>query len=163
MSEQPSDWFPEHRYLTNALRFGQRLERRGMHRAVRLIEIVNRIVFSADVPVRMPLPEGVYFMHNGLGTVVDHRVRFEGPALIFQHVTLGHTVIGRPGCPVIGADVVIGAGAVIVGPLRVGEGCVIAPGTVVTRDVPARHKAFGNPAQVVPVTPRKRSEVTPGT
>ena len=149
--------FPTHRYLNGSLRLGHRLHEGGWPRLAKLMDLFNRIVFSADVPVRMDLPDGVFFMHNGLGTVVDELVVFKGSALIFQHVTLGHTVKGRLGCPVIGDDVTIGAGATVVGPVVIGDGSIVTAGSVVTRDVPALHKAIGNPAVVTPMAIRPKA------
>ena len=49
----------------------------------------------------------------------------------------------------IGRDVWIGANAVILGGVKIGDGCVIGAGSVVTKDLPAYAVAFGAPARVV--------------
>ena len=56
----------------------------------------------------------------------------------------------------IGSDVWIGFGDIIMGGVRIGDGAIIAAGSVVTRDVPERTIVGGNPAS--PIRPRFRSE-----
>lgn len=50
----------------------------------------------------------------------------------------------------IGRGVFIGARAIILKGVTIGDRVIIGAGAVVTRDIPARHLAFGNPAQVIP-------------
>lgn len=129
-----------HRRLNTSLRIGSRLHGRGMPRLALAMDAVNRSVFGADIPARMHIPDYVTFMHNGLGTVVDEHVTFEGPVLIYQHVTLGYAVqLEGDGVPTIGSHVIIGAGATIVGDIRIGSGSFIGAGAVVNFDVPDHH------------------------
>lgn len=66
-----------------------------------------------------------------------------------QNTTMGIARTDRLGeLPIIEDGVDIGAGAVIVGPVLVGQGARIAAGALVTRDVPAGGLAIGNPAQI---------------
>lgn len=51
---------------------------------------------------------------------------------------------------VIGARSVLGARAIILPGVRVGEDCIIQPGALVNRDVPDGHVALGNPAAATP-------------
>lgn len=62
--------------------------------------------------------------------------------------SLRPALVTRP--VVIGDDVWIGTGAIILKGVRIGAGATIAPGTVVTRDVPAQALAAGNPAVIEP-------------
>jgi len=55
---------------------------------------------------------------------------------------------GRPVC--LGRSVWVGAGAIILPGVTVGDGALIGAGSVVTRDVPAGATAYGNPARVAP-------------
>ena len=67
---------------------------------------------------------------------------------IGQNVTIG----GRSGImtlPVIEDDVEIGANALILGPVRVGQGSIIGAGSVVVKDVPPYSVVVGNPARVI--------------
>ena len=73
--------------------------------------------------------------------LAEHRVPRPGPA---QYVA--HGFLGRP--VRIGRNVWIGAGAIILPGVSIGDDALIGAGSVVTRDVPAAATAFGNPARV---------------
>ena len=73
------------------------------------------------------LPHGI----NGL--VVSHNVMVGKNCTIFHQVTIGE---GRSGAPVIGDNVMIGAGAKVIGGIHIGNGVRIGAGCVVTNDVP---------------------------
>ena len=91
-------------------------------------------------------------LYHGVGIVVnDHTVL--GRNVILRHgVTLGHARPGG-GCPVVEDGVEFGAGAIVLGDIRLGVNAVVGAGAVVTRDVPSNSLAVGNPAQI-----RTRSE-----
>jgi serine O-acetyltransferase len=79
-----------------------------------------------------------------------------GPTTIGYNCSVTHNVTiglglgeGGRGLPSIGNDVWIGPGSTLTGPIRVGDGAVIAAGSVVSRDVPPRALVAGNPARVV--------------
>src|ERR1700743_971445 len=74
--------FPRHRFLLRWLRLGHSLDTAGFGKLSVVVDMVNRVIFSVDIPSRMDIPRSVWFLHNGLGCVVDERVRFTGPALI---------------------------------------------------------------------------------
>ena len=57
--------------------------------------------------------------------------------------------MGRPIC--IGKKCYIGMKCIILNGVTIGDNCVIAAGTVVTQNVPSGHKAYGNPARIVPL------------
>lgn len=74
-----------------------------------------------------------------------------GPGtLIHDHVTFGHAVANsKEGRPTIGANVWIGPDSIIAGPLTIGDGATILPGSYLTNSVPPRAVVKGNPARVV--------------
>jgi len=82
-------------------------------------------------------------LHGGLilphpmGIVIGGDVVIGPRAWLFQHVTIGGAP-GRVGMPHIGADARIYSGAVVAGPIRIGDGVVIGANSVVSRDVPSR-------------------------
>ena len=69
-----------------------------------------------------------------------------------QSTTIGNKTLAdgsESGCPVLGDGVDVGANAVILGAIQIGEGAVIGAGSVVVKDVPAGAVMAGNPARVV--------------
>ena len=131
-------------------RVGNALSRRNVPVLPQLVRVLCQVLFHADVPPQARIPRGVVFMHNGLGTVVHSRVEFSGPAIVFHNVTIGNRHIADEGVPRIGSRVFIGAGAVIVGDIVVGDDCIIGANAVVMENVPEGHMAVGNPARIRP-------------
>jgi serine acetyltransferase len=98
----------------------------------------------------------VGLVHNGLGVVINGQTVFKGYAVIFQNVTigdraLGPRVIGKE-APIIGNRVFIGAGACLLGNIEIGDNVIIGAGAVITKDVPSKHRALGNPAAYTPIS-----------
>jgi serine O-acetyltransferase len=83
------------------------------------------------------------------GAVIGNRVG------VMQGVVVG-TTPDRPGTPVIGDDVFIGAGAKILGPIKIGDRARIAANSLVINDVPPDATAIGVPAKVLRYTGRAR-------
>ena len=86
---------------------------------------------------------------HGTGIVVGATTEIGDDCLIYQGVTLGGT--GKDSGkrhPTIGNNVLIGSGAKVLGPFRVGDNARIASGAVVLREVPPNCTAVGVPAHV---------------
>jgi serine O-acetyltransferase len=106
---------------------------------------VQTALFGVEIARDVTLGEGVIFLHT-VGIVIG------GDSRIGDRVTFlgGNTVgsIGWRGYPRIGNDVVIGAGARILGPVTIGDGATIGANAVVLNDVPHGATAVGVPAVV---------------
>jgi serine O-acetyltransferase len=118
----------------------------------RFLSLVNRIVFSVQVPAETQIGKGVRLNYSGLGTVLHAR------AVIGDRVEIGPGVVvgGRSEIfevPVIEDDVAIGVGAKVLGPVRVGRGAVVGANAVVLHDVPPGAVVVGIPARVVRIGP----------
>lgn len=102
------------------------------------------VVTGADIPLTARLGGGLVMPHpNG---IVIHPDTIIGPnCMIFQQVTLG----AKNGVPHLGGHVDIGAGAKLLGPVRIGHHAVIGANAVVTRDVPENRVAAGVPARIL--------------
>lgn len=105
------------------------------------------VVTGADIPLNTKIAGGLLLPHaNG---VVIHPDASIGPnCLIFQQVTIGTR--GPGGAPQIAGHVDIGAGAKILGPVKIGKHAVIGANAVVMIDVPDNCMAVGIPAMVKP-------------
>ncbi len=93
---------------------------------------------------------------HGMGIVIGETAVIGDDVLIYQGVTLGGT--GKDHGkrhPTIGSNVLIGAGAKILGPFTVGDGARVAAGAVVLNAVPPDSTAVGVPARVVRIAGEK--------
>jgi serine O-acetyltransferase len=104
------------------------------------------VVTGADIPLNSHIGAGLLLPHPN-GIVIHDLAVIGANCLIFQQVTIG-TASG-PGCPVIGDHVDIGAGAKILGGVKIGAYAKIGANAVVISDVPAYATAVGIPARIV--------------
>ena len=87
---------------------------------------------------------------HGMGTVIGETAEIGDDCLIYHGVTLGGTGKDRgKRHPTVGNNVMISAGAKVLGPFRVGDGARIAANAVVLREVPAYTTAVGIPARII--------------
>ena len=91
-----------------------------------------------------------FFIDHGTGVVIGETAIIGDDVTIYQGVTLGGTGkdTGKRH-PTIGNNVMIGAGAKVLGPLEIGDNSRIAAGAVVLHDIPQNSTAVGVPARVV--------------
>jgi serine O-acetyltransferase len=119
----------------------------GFALVARFADRVTRIVFAASIPGRAKIGRNVFFHHSGLGVVINRESIIEDSCEIGVHVVLGGGGHTR-GAPYLERNVIVHAGAKIIGPVRVGEGAVVAANAVVLENVPARTLAAGVPAAI---------------
>ena len=115
-----------------------------------VLKLINRIFFACDVAYQVDLPASTKMPHQGLGVVIHPNVFIGEDCTIYQNVTLGAKGKKESGhqAPIIGNHVMIGAGAVIIGNVNVGDYAVIGANSVVLEDVPSRAVVAGIPAKV---------------
>ncbi|HIS05080.1 MAG TPA: serine O-acetyltransferase [Candidatus Fimenecus stercoravium] len=91
-----------------------------------------------------------FFIDHGTGVVIGETAEIGDDVTLYQGVTLGGTGkdTGKRH-PTIGNGVMIGAGAKVLGPFRVGDNSNIAAGAVVLEEIPPESTAVGVPARVV--------------
>ena len=87
---------------------------------------------------------------HGVGIVIGETTEIGDDVLIYQGVTLGGTGkdVGKRH-PTIGNNVMIGAGAKVLGPFKIGDNSRVAAGAVVLSEVPPNSTVVGVPARVV--------------
>src|SRR5213593_2233212 len=90
------------------------------------------------------------FIDHGMGIVIGETAEIGDDSTLYHGVTLGGTSWNKgKRHPTLGRNVVIGAGAKILGPILVGDGAKIGSNAVVVRDVPAGATAVGVPARIL--------------
>jgi serine acetyltransferase len=118
------------------------------HRVPLLGGVMRRLqtsLFGIEISRDARLGEGVVFLHT-VGVVIGGDSRIGDRVLFLGSITIGS--VNNGGYPTIGNDVVIGAGARILGPVTIGNGASIGANAVVLSDVPAGAVAVGVPAVV---------------
>ena len=92
------------------------------------------------------------FIDHGAGVVIGETAIIGDDCVFYHGVTLGGQgdVRGNRRHPQVGSRVTIGAGAIILGPITIGDDALIGAGAVVVADVPAGRTAVGVPARILP-------------
>ena len=96
---------------------------------------------GANIPIETEFEGYPVFPHGPSGVYISQGAKIGKNCVIFQQVTIGSNMLKDSkgfGAPVIGNDVYIGAGARIIGNVRIGNQCRIGANCVVTKDVPDR-------------------------
>jgi serine O-acetyltransferase len=91
-----------------------------------------------------------FFIDHGMGVVIGETSKIGDDVTIYQYVTLGGTGKDKgKRHPTIGNNVVIGAGAIVLGPITIGDNVRIGAGAVVIKMVPENSTVVGNPGRIV--------------
>ena len=98
---------------------------------------------------------------HGMGIVIGETAEIGDDCLFYHGVTLGGTGkdVGKRH-PTIGNSVLIGTGAKVLGPIRIGDGSRVAANAVVLKDIPENCTAVGSPARVVRVDGKRVNYVS---
>jgi len=95
-----------------------------------------------------------FFIDHGMGVVIGETAEIGDDVLLYQNVTLGGTGTEKgKRHPTIGNSVVIGAGAKVLGNIVIGDNVKIGAGSVVVHPVPDNSTVVGIPGRVVRVRP----------
>lgn len=138
------------------LRFGQwrmgianRLLRAPFSLIYRFLFRRVRNIYGIELPYSVDLGRRVVFEHQG--SIVIHGSAVIGDeCIIRQGVTIGNRYLEHPlQAPVLGRGVNVGAGAALLGSVRVGDEAVIGANAVVLENVPAKAVVVGVPAKPV--------------
>lgn len=123
--------------------------KRGMFFIARLISQINRFITGVEIHPGALIGRGLFIDH-GMGIVVGETAEIGDNCTIYHGVTLGGTGkhTGKRH-PTIGNNVLIGTGAKILGPFRVGDNSMIGAGSIVMEEVPADTTITGPKARPV--------------
>ena len=113
----------------------------------RLISQIARFFTGIEIHPGATIGKGLCIDH-GMGVVIGETAEIGDDVLIYHGVTLGGTGKDKgKRHPTIGNGVVIGAGAKVLGPIKVGDNAKIGANAVVVKDVPEGATAVGIPAK----------------
>jgi len=116
----------------------------------RFISHLSRVLTGIEIHPGAKIGERVFIDH-GMGVVIGETAEVGDGCTIYHGVTLGGTSLykGAKRHPTLGRDVVVGAGAKVLGGFTVGDGAKVGSNAVVTKPVPAGATAVGNPARII--------------
>ena len=125
----------------------------------RFISHLSRWLTGIEIHPGAKIGNGVFFDH-GMGIVIGETAEIGDGCTIYHGVTLGGTSLykGAKRHPTLGRDVVVGAGAKVLGGFTVGDGAKVGSNAVVTKPVPAGATAVGNPARIIQAEQDARRE-----
>lgn len=124
----------------------------------RLISQVARTATGIEIHPGATIGKG-FFIDHGMGVVIGETTEIGNNCSIYQGVTLGGTGkdVGKRH-PTLGNNVMVGAGAKVLGPFTIGDNTKIAAGAVVLKEIPDESTAVGVPARVVRQQGRRVSD-----
>ncbi|RJP15258.1 MAG: serine O-acetyltransferase [Candidatus Abyssobacteria bacterium SURF_5] len=115
----------------------------------RLISQLARFLTGIEIHPGATIGSG-FFIDHGMGVVIGETAEVGNNVTLYHGVTLGGTSWKKEKRhPTIGDNVIIGAGASVLGPIRVGENARVGSGSVVIEDVPPNTTVVGIPGKVV--------------
>jgi serine O-acetyltransferase len=127
----------------------------------RFISQLSRWFTGIEIHPGAKIGNRVFFDH-AMGVVVGETAEIGDGCTIYQGVTLGGTSLykGSKRHPTLGNNVVVSAGAKVLGGFTVGDGAKIGSNAVVIKPVPAGATAVGIPARIIPSKEGESADVT---
>ena len=115
----------------------------------RMVLKINQILYGFQIPHTTSIGKGLFLAHYGT-IVINPNATIGENCNIAQGVTIGRVNMGSlKGSPVIGNRVWVGANAVLVGKIHIGDDVFIAPLSFVNFDVPDGCMVIGNPGKII--------------
>jgi serine O-acetyltransferase len=130
-------------------RIGHQLYKSNFKRTARIIMGLTQIFTHIDIHPAATIGHRVFIDH-GTGVVIGETSIIEDDVLIYQGVTLGGVSLTHgKRHPTVKRGAVIGAGAKVLGNIKIGEYAKIGANSVVVKEVPDNATAIGIPAHVI--------------
>ena len=132
------------------------LRKANKYKKYSLKGIISRLIlhwmgnrYGFQIRVNAKIGKGFYIGHFGT-ILIGSEVVIGSNCNITHNVTIGNAIKGKlKGVPIIGDNVWMGTGAVIVGKIKIGSNVLIAPNSFVTFNVPDNSSVIGNPAKII--------------
>lgn len=119
------------------------------YKSARMINYIARVLTGADIHPGAVIGKN-FFIDHATGVVIGETSEIGNNVSIYQGVTLGGVSSEKKKRhPTIGNNVVIGAGATILGPITIGNNVRVGAGSVVVKSVPPNSTVVGVPAKIV--------------
>jgi serine O-acetyltransferase len=132
-----------------AYRIAHRLHKWGVPFIPRAISQLARWLTGIEIHPAAKIGKG-FFIDHGMGVVIGETTEIGDYVTLFQGVTLGGTGKERgKRHPTLGNHVVVGAGAKILGGIRIGDNVKIGANSVVLKSVPPNSTVIGVPARII--------------
>lgn len=128
---------------------GINLAKRVDIRAPHFVELGDHVFFGKNFTCETDLRVGSEVMISSNVSMVGNDHPHDHPSLSVYFAPRRDTSVVE-----VGSDVLIGFGAVIIGSVKIGDGCIVGAGSVVTRNLPPHTICAGAPAR--PIRPRER-------
>lgn len=136
-------------HAVTAHRLSHYLHEKGYRFTARTLSQFVKMITGIEIHPAATIGKGLFIDH-GSGVVIGETAVIGDDCTIYQGATLGGT--GKHSGkrhPTLGNRVMVGAGAKVLGPIKVGDCSKIAAGAVVLKDIPENSTAVGIPAKVV--------------
>ena len=132
-----------------AHKVSHRLYKKGHFFSARAVSQAARAITGIEIHPGATIGRG-FFIDHGAGVVIGETAEIGDNCTLYQGVTLGGTGkdTGKRH-PALGNGVMVGAGAKVLGPFKIGDNAKIAAGAVVLEAIPEDCTAVGIPARVV--------------
>ena len=140
-------------------RFAHWLWGSGLRWLGRFVSNFSRWLTGIEIHPGATIGDGVFIDH-GMGVVIGETAEIGDGCTIYQGVTLGGTSLykGTKRHPTLGKDVVVSAGAKVLGGFTVGDDAKVGSNAVVIKPVPAGATAVGIPARIIQAEDTARRE-----
>ncbi len=143
-----------------AYRVAHRLKRWHIPLIPRAISQMARLLTGIEIHPVAKIGTG-FFIDHGMGVVIGETAEIGDHVTLFQGVTLGGTGKERgKRHPTLGNHVVVGAGAKILGGIKIGDHVKVGANSVVLKSVPANSTVIGVPARVIKMEGERLPEAT---
>ena len=132
-------------------RLGNFFYRKRLKFLARLLDYLNRILFSVWLPSSAKIGKDLTLGYWGLGIVIHSDSVIGDRCQINQNVTIGRN-LGDIKVPRIGNNVYIGAGSIIFGEIEIGDNTIVGSNSLVNKSVPKDSIVVGNPLRIIAST-----------
>jgi serine O-acetyltransferase len=131
-------------------RMAHALWRARLRFAARVVSQVARFLTGIEIHPGATIGRR-FFIDHGMGIVIGETAEIGDDVLMYHGVTLGGKTLKQvKRHPTLGSDIVVGAGATIIGPVTIGSHTLIGAQAVVVTDAPANSVLIGSPAVARP-------------